>query len=263
MLEHLADILHQTGKRLLDSRSTGGFTYRREGAVVSASVDMDAHHFLVRALSALSPGVPVLSEEDSQGRTGERPDLYWLIDPLDGTASFIDGFPGFVTQAALVRDHRPALAGVYAPVLDETFLAESGGGATRNGKRLKIEARPADKWVLTDNYPTPRGIAADLIHDWDIPGYLECGSIGLKICRVAEGHADLFVKDVPVRDWDVAAPQLVLEEAGGRLRDGAGRPFPYAGGFEHVGLIACASADMVSSVAAWLKEREIQCPTLS
>src|SRR3989344_6895142 len=64
MLERLADILHQTGKRLLDSRSTGGFTYRRAGAVVHASVDMDAHHFLVRALSALSPGVPVLSEGD-------------------------------------------------------------------------------------------------------------------------------------------------------------------------------------------------------
>lgn len=258
MLDRLADILHRTGELLLDSRSTGGFTCHREGAVVSASVDTDAHHFLVRALSALSPGVPVLSEEDPQGRTGERPNLYWLIDPLDGTASFVDGFPGFVTQAALVRDHRPALAGVYAPVLNETFLAESGGGATRNGKRLKIEARPADKWVLTDNYPAPRGIAADLIHDWNIPGYLECGSIGLKICRVAEGKADLFVKDVPVRDWDVAAPQLVLEEAGGQLSSISGRPFPYAGGFEHAGLIACASADMASRVAVWLKERQCQ-----
>lgn len=258
MLEHLADILHQAGRLLLDSRSTGGFTYRRDGAAISASVDMDAHHFLVRVLSELSPGVPVLSEEDPQGRARERPDLYWLIDPLDGTASFVDGFPGFVTQAALVRGHRPVLAGVYAPVSDETFLAESGGGATRNGKRLRVELRPADKWVLTDNYPAPHGIAADLVHDWGIPGYLECGSIGLKICRVAEGNADLFVKDVPVRDWDVAAPQLVLEEAGGQLSDAAGRPFPYAGGFEHTGLIACATSGMTVRVTAWLKERQCQ-----
>ena len=121
-----------------------------------------------------------------------------------------------------------------------------------------MEPRSADEWVLTDNYPAPRGIAADLIHDWDIPGYLECGSIGLKICRVAEGHADFFVKDVPVRDWDVAAPQLVLEEAGGQLSDSTGRRFPYAGGFEHTGLIACATSGMTVRVAAWLKERQCQ-----
>lgn len=258
MRERLADILRQAGALLLERRASGGFTYRRQGAVVNASVDMDAHHFLVQALSALTPGVPVLSEEDAQARMRERPDLYWLIDPLDGTASFVDGFSGFVTQAALMRDRRPVLAGVYAPALGEAFLAEAGAGATRNGARLGVAARPADKWILTDNYPAPRGLAADIIRDWHIPGYLECGSIGLKICRVAEGNADLFVKDVPVRDWDVAAPQLVLEEAGGRLSDIAGRPFPYTGTFEHTGLIAGASVDMIVRAAAWSKERTIQ-----
>ncbi len=258
MRERLAGILHQAGRLLLDLRASGKVTHRRRGAVVNASADAEAHRFLAQALATLSPGVPVVSEEDARTHRHERPDLYWLIDPLDGTASFVDGFPGFVTQAALMRDRRPVLAGVHAPALGETYLAEAGAGATCNGARLGVATRVRDEWVLTDNYPAPRGIAAALMHDWNIPGYLECGSIGLKICRVAEGKADLFVKEVTVRDWDVAAPQLVLEEAGGCLRDSDGRPFAYLGTFEHAGLIACASADTAARVVAWSKGRTVQ-----
>lgn len=258
MREQLADILHRAGRLLLELRAGGTVTHRRRGAVVNASADTEAHRFLAQALAALSPGVPVVSEEDARTHAHERPGLYWLIDPLDGTASFVDGFPGFVTQAALMRDRRPVLAGVHAPALAETFLAEAGAGATRNGARLGVAARAREQWVLTDNYPAPRGVSAALMRDWNIPGYLECGSIGLKICRVAEGKADLFVKDVPVRDWDVAAPQLVLEEAGGCVRDSDGRPFSYTGSFEHAGLIASASADAVARIAAWSRQRAVQ-----
>lgn len=258
MLERLADILRQAGTLLLNRRTAGDFTCHRNGVNVSASVDLDAHRLLVKLLSELSPGVAVLSEEDAQGHTDRRPALYWLIDPLDGTASFVDGFSGFVTQAALIRSGQLVLAGVYAPMTNEMFLAEAGAGATRNGLPISVKVRPRNAWVITDNYPAPRGIAADLVRDWTIPGYLESGSIGLKICRVAEGRADLFVKDVPVRDWDVAAPALVLDEAGGSVSDGAGRPLPYSGEFEHFGLIACAAGEAIGDVAAWIEERRCQ-----
>ena len=69
--------------------------------------------------------------------------------------------------------------------------------------------------VQTDNYPKAKGIAAEIACDLDIQGYLESGSIGLKICRVAEGKAHLFVKDIELYDWDVAAPHLILRESGG------------------------------------------------
>jgi 3'(2'), 5'-bisphosphate nucleotidase len=258
MLNRLATILHQAGKLLLERRASGAFTFTRHDVTVQASVDIEAHNFLLRSLSDLTPGVPVLSEEDASGRSGNRPESYWLIDPLDGTASFVDGYAGFVTQAALIRACRPVLAGVHAPALGETFLAEKGAGATRNAERCRVSTRSQEHWTLTDNYPQPRGSAAALMRDWNIAKYLECGSIGLKICRVADGSADLFVKNVTVRDWDVGAPELVLEEAGGLLRQASGQAFPYVGTFERRGLIACASDQVVARVAAWLKTQEPQ-----
>jgi 3'(2'), 5'-bisphosphate nucleotidase/myo-inositol-1(or 4)-monophosphatase len=219
-------------------------------------VDIEAHNYLVESLSALIPGVPVLSEEDAAARAGDRPDVYWLIDPLDGTASYVDGFDGFVTQAALIRDRKPVLACVRAPAIEQTYLAEQGGGATLNGVRLSVRVRAREHWTLTDNYPTPRGVAAALMQDWKLAGYLECGSIGLKICRVASGDADLFIKDVAVRDWDVAAPQLVLLESGGFLSNAAGNVFGYAGSYEHRGLVACTSAEGGAQAVDWLRRRE-------
>jgi len=251
--EHLAEVLRGAGELLLERRRSGRFTFRREAVSVTASVDVEAHQHLASALKALTPQLPVLSEEDKAAHRAERPSEYWLIDPLDGTASFVDGYQGFVTQAALMSNRRPVLAGVYAPALSQMFLAERGAGATRDGVRLTVRAR--QHWTLTDNYPVARGVAAELMRDWQLTDYLECGSIGLKICRIADASADLFVKDVAVRDWDIAAPQLVLEEAGGHLSDAAGQPFRYAGAYEHHGLVACSSSAGAERVVDWLRRR--------
>lgn len=257
MRERLADILVRAGKLLLQRRADGNFGFTRAGAVVNASVDKEMHTFLLRELTGLTPGIPVLSEEDTTGRTGTRPSRYWLVDPLDGTASFVDGFSGFVTQAALIENRRPVVACIYAPALDELFQAETGAGATRNGEFIRTAKRPKNGLILTDNYPTPRGVAYDLMHEWNLAEYLVSGSIGLKICLVASGKADLFIKDVPVRDWDVAAPQLVLEEAGGCMATSNGGDFAYAGSFEHTGLIACASRELAKSAVTWFSKRKL------
>jgi len=257
MLDRLSHILRDAGALLLERRSRGAFTFEREAASVHASVDIEAHDLLVRGLAMLTPGVPVLSEEDAASRSaGGRPDKYWLIDPLDGTASFVDGYPGFVTQAALMERRRPVLSGVYAPLHEQMFLAETGAGATCNGSRCKVEGRPIRESTIIDNYAAPRGVAAELMRAWHIGHYLECGSIGLKVCRIADGTADLFVKDVTVRDWDLAAPHLVLEEAGGVLSDARGQPIPYAGVFERNGVIACTSSNLSMRLSAWLRQRE-------
>lgn len=259
MLKQLAATMRGAGQLLIARRNTGEFTYRRKAeASVTASVDIEAHEFLMRELGNLLPNVVVLSEEDAQARAEVRPKTYWLIDPLDGTASFVDGFSGFVTQAALINDSKLMCAAVYAPALNEIFLAEAGKGATKNGNPIRVSERSRDQWIIADNYPSPRGIAAELMHAWTIPNYLESGSIGLKICRVAEGQADIFVKDVCVRDWDLAAPQLVLQEAGGYLADSAGQSFPYSGDYERDGLIASAKLETIVSVADWIRERQCQ-----
>jgi len=192
--------------------------------------------------------IPIVSEEDVNSQSNDRPDEYWLIDPIDGTASFAYGFSGFVCQVALIRDKQPQLAGVYAPALDKLYMAVRGQGATLNGHRIQVKVVNRRELTLVDNYPQPKGLAKFIFNKFHCESYLESGSIGLKICLVAEGVADIFSKDVCVRDWDVAAPHLILQEAGGVLTQFRGEPFDYQGSYERCGLVATSSEGLLSEV---------------
>ncbi|CAL9567014.1 3'(2'),5'-bisphosphate nucleotidase CysQ [Nocardiopsis dassonvillei] len=237
-------------------------TWRRDAAAVrgvwegdqfKAEADARAHRELSERLTAIAPDIPVVSEEDPGSLVRERPPRYWLIDPIDGTASYAHGFPGYVTQAALVIGGRPEVAAVYAPETRALYTAVRGRGARRDGVPLpRRPAAPPGHGVLTDNTPEPRGIAARVRDRFGYEDYLESGSISLKLCLIAEGAAHLFVKDVPVRDWDVAAPGLVLAETGGLLTRLDGTPFRYRGGYEHTGLVGGADPATCRTVARWL-----------
>ncbi len=225
-----------------------------EGHQFKAHADVMAHEALTDRLTAIDGAIPVRSEEDPtwHGRDSARPERYWLIDPIDGTASFAAGFRGYVTQAALVVNARPTLAAIYAPEHDVLYTALRGAGAAANGRPLTPQApAPLGTGVLTDSAPRPRGIARRVYDHFGYTEYLECGSISLKLCRIAEGAAQLFVKDVPVRDWDVAAPELLVTETGGWLCRLDGADFPYTAGVEHTGLIAAADPDTCAAVAHW------------
>ncbi|WP_051060916.1 inositol monophosphatase family protein [Nocardiopsis gilva] len=240
-----------------DARATRGVW---EGSQFKAEADARAHEALSGRLRGIAADIPVLSEEDPDSLRGDRPASYWLIDPIDGTASYAHGYPGYVTQAALVSDGRPVLAAVYAPEDDALYTAARGGGAAANGRPLPRTARIGPgAGVLTDNTPAPHGIAREVYEHFGYTAYLECGSISLKLCRIAEGAAHLFVKDVPVRDWDVAAPELLLGETGAYLSRLDGTRFGYSGGFEHTGLIGAADPAVGDGITDWYSTRTATC----
>ncbi len=236
-----------------DARATSGVW---EGSQFKAEADAMAHGALSDRLRALEPGVPVLSEEDSASLVSDRPGVHWMIDPIDGTASFVHGYPGYVTQAALMEGGVPVVSAIYAPENDVMYAAVRGVGATRNGDHLpRLSPAPVGTGALIDNTPEPRGIALAVYRHFGFGEYLESGSIGLKLCRIAEGAAQLFVKDVPIRDWDVAAPQLVLEETGAGLLRLDGTRFDHRGGYESGGLIAGTDEAACAEVARWHRSR--------
>lgn len=248
MIEPLKKILKEVGTALLKWQGRAGGEW--QGMQLKTEADREAHQALVVALTALLD-VPVLSEEDPESHAEIRPDKYWLIDPIDGTASLAGGFDGFVTQAALMENGTPVLAAVYAPVLDRMYTAEKGAGAFCNGERIQV-AQDENRLILVDNYPEPRATAAEMMEKLPCTGYLESGSISLKILRVADGSADLFFKDVVVRDWDVGAPVLILEEAGGTFTTVDGQPYPFSGNLEKQGLIAARSKEICEKAASCL-----------
>jgi 3'(2'), 5'-bisphosphate nucleotidase len=242
------DAVEKVRERLLVWRAEREFNAKVVGGTIKAEADRMAHDCLVDALGG--SGHPVLSEEEPWHFDVDRPVRYWLVDPLDGTASFVGGYAGFVTQVAFMEHGRPVAAAVCAPALDLLYTAVMAGGAKVNGRSLRSLYK-GGSIRLIDNYPEPRGFAARVHAGLACGGYIESGSIGLKICRVADGTADLFVKDVPVRDWDIAAPHLVLGEAGGSVLGLDRREFTYSGRPEHNGLVAASSLELTERFLRW------------
>ena len=171
-------------------------------------------------------GNPIVISEECFTSLDKRPENYWLIDPIDGTASWYNGFQGFVTQAALIHNGFPVYGVVYAPVFGNIWSAHKGRGAFLNGQQLP-SLLSHDQLTLIDNYPEPRHIAHLIFDALKIQNYIECGSLGLKACFVADGRADIFIKDILFRDWDIAAADVILTELGGILSDLSGNPIIY------------------------------------
>lgn len=244
LIERIQDILREVGATLLAMRANGPVEGVWHATQLKSEADLIAEMMIIQRLRALSPDLPVMSEEDQASHVVDRFSRYWLVDPIDGTASFCGGYSGFVTQLALMENAQPVLGVVYAPALDMMYVAEKGSGASANGIKLAVGLQ-CGAIILTDNYPEPRGIAQLLHEKLPCVGYLESGSIGLKICRVADNQATLFVKDVTVRDWDLAPGHLILNEAGGVLVDLQGHEINYGGSMEQAGGLIAASSQVI------------------
>ena len=215
--------------------------------------DLHAHTTLVSLLTDAYAGIPIVSEEDAS-HAEERPGDYWLIDPIDGTASWSTGFPGFVCQLARIVDGTVVFSVIHAPVLGTTWTAVRDEGAYLDGQRMPLRPpAPSEGMVVVDNYPEPRGVCDRLMRWLRTDAYLESGSIGLKAVLVATGRADLFVKDVVVRDWDVAPALAIAHEVGAFVSGADGSAFPLSGPYEKPdGLVVAADAALGGRVAAWM-----------
>ena len=252
MLERLEHLVRKIGTRIRGLKDTAALDGEWDGPQLKTEADLIAHRCFVEGLKAIDPTLPVVSEESPDNQSEARPERYFLIDPIDGTASLAGGFPGWVCQVALMEWGRPILAAISAPDLGQVYTARLGAGAWLNGGKLSLGGHP-DRCTLIDNYPGPQGSAIKVMKHLNCTGYVECGGISLKILRIADGTADVFFKDVVVRDWDLAAPHLVLEEAGAVLRLITGLPMAYEGAFDKPGVVAARSLDTIDAVVQWWK----------
>ncbi|HVF36189.1 MAG TPA: 3'(2'),5'-bisphosphate nucleotidase CysQ [Candidatus Saccharimonadia bacterium] len=194
--------------------------------------DLAAHRVIGAGLDALTPQLPVLSEESAEVAWSERATWrrYWLVDPLDGTREFVKRNGEFTVNIALIEDGEPTLGVIYAPALDELAHAVRGAGASAhdsNGTRgLRVATRHTPPWRVAGSrsHRDPRTeVFLARIGEHEL---LALGS-SLKFCRLAAGELDVYVRYGPTCEWDTAAGQCILEEAGGRLTDLAGEPLTY------------------------------------
>ena len=204
---------------------------KRDNSPLTAA-DLAAHRVIVDGLHELAPQIPVLSEESAEQaawsvrRTWPR---YFLVDPLDGTREFVKRNGEFTVNIALIDGHVPILGVVYAPALDELYWAWAGGAAqfATKSQSGKLHTRPrATPLVVAGSrsHADPRMTTA-----LDKLGAHQTIALGssLKFCRAARGAVDLYLRYGPTSEWDTAAGQCVLEQAGGAVQRLDGAPLAY------------------------------------
>lgn len=214
-----------------------GVEHKLDHSPVTAA-DMAANRVLLAGLSNVLP-VPVISEEAHALPLSERQQwsCYWLIDPLDGTKEFIAGNDHFCINIALMDQHGPYLGLVHAPVSGDSYLGSAQLGAWKypaNGEPVSIRARPVHPeqplLALTSQRHGKQAVATLLqrmTERWSAPVQAEPMGSALKICRVAEGHADIYPRLGPTSEWDTAAPHAILNAAGGTLMRTDFQPLQY------------------------------------
>jgi len=197
------------------------------------SADLAAHDIISEGLSSLEPGLPILSEEGEIPPFEERSrwQSYWLVDPLDGTRGFAARSGEFTVNVALVSNGEPVLGVVAVPVSGICCAAVRGGGARvehADGARESIHTRrlPGHQVVVLRSRRRRHADVDRLIAQLGAVRVIRASS-SLKACLVARGIADLYPAFGPTSEWDTAASQCLLEEAGGGLTDRALRPLRY------------------------------------
>ncbi len=197
------------------------------------AADERAEDVILAGLARLTPTVPVVSEEAaSAGHIPEVHDLFWLVDPLDGTKEFVRRSGEFTVNIALIRDGMPILGVVHAPAIAKTFAAAGPGTATRwlgDGAPEAIRTRRPPPEGLTVLTSRSHGAGAQLdawLATHRIAGRVTAGS-SLKFCVIACGEADAYPRFGPTSEWDTAAGHAVLLAAGGSITETDGTPLAY------------------------------------
>ena len=254
-LRDALEVVMREAGELARVTSRGEFKRWTKGADHSpvSEGDIAVNNLLRTRLGALAPHAGWLSEETEDNLAGRDLQHAWIVDPIDGTRAYIAGKPDWTISVALVEAGRPLLAALYAPVTDEMFLGVAGLGATLNGIPMMANAgaelagaklagpkRYLDRMteLAPDALPQPK------VH-----------SLALRLTRVAHGGLDLAFSSPGSHDWDLAAADLLVHEAGGAMTDLTGRPLRYNQPLTAHGALIAAGGARHGTVIALMRDR--------
>jgi 3'(2'), 5'-bisphosphate nucleotidase len=231
LLDDIARAATDAGEAILEIVAGGFAVETKSDASPVTAADRAAELIILAALARAAPGVPVIAEEEvAAGRIPAHDQLYFLVDPLDGTKEFVRGGDDYTVNIGLIANGQPRLGVVFTPARRTLHAGIVGGSAwtEKDGERTTISTR-------APSHP-PTAVASKSHFNQATADYLEraakgCGqvSIGssLKFCLVAEGRADIYPRLSPTSEWDTAAGHAVLLAAGGRVDGPDGTPLRY------------------------------------
>ncbi len=240
-LEYSADVVQiarQAGSVILEYYKTGArITYKSDSSPLTEA-DTAANNTIVQGLTDLDSTIPIVSEELQMPKYAVRSKWshYWLIDPMDGTKSFISGDGQFTVNIAMISEGSPVFGVVHSPVENATYygIKNTGAMCIRNGKNIAepIEVRKYNGTLATVISSKSRGQKKvgefrDRLRSGSIATNHLSVSSSIKFCRLAEGTADVLAGFGATSEWDTAAAHCVVECAGGKVLDLTGKPMVY------------------------------------
>ncbi len=230
ILPEIIDLAEQAGQLIMEIYASGFKVNNKTDNTPVTCADLAANELIVKKLSELTPAIPILSEESAEISFSERClwETYWLVDPLDGTRAFIDRTGEFSVNIALIHKNHPVLGVIFSPVKQCFFYAYKGKGAfyldkDKQKKRLRVREKCQKKVIVAGTQTSMHSTALqtflkNLVKTFASYEIMLMGS-SLKSCMVAEGVADVYARLGPTSEWDTAAAQCIVEEAGGLITD--------------------------------------------
>ena len=218
-LEKIVSIAKEAGDAIIQIYKKDFTIEYKEDNSPLTQADTKANEIICSALEKLYPNTPIISEENKQTEYAVRKnwEYYWCIDPIDGTKEFIKKNDEFTVNIALIHKGRPVLGVVYAPAIEEMYKAKKDTGAYKNGEKLplKTNQHPEEKLHVVASKSHLSEETQEFIDNLDTKE-IEQVSKGssLKLCMVATGEADIYPRLAPTMEWDTAAADAIVREAG-------------------------------------------------
>jgi myo-inositol-1(or 4)-monophosphatase len=222
----LAEAMREAGALALKTfRSPMRRWTKGTGSSPVSEADIAVDALLRERLGTAFPAYGWLSEETEDDPRRLAAEAVWIVDPIDGTRSYLDEKDDWAVSVALAAGGRPKLAALFAPATDEFFLATAGGGATCNGVAIRTNLGTGFDGARLLGPKRMLGRLSDL-HPSAVP-LPRIGSLALRLARIAQGAADIAIVGGNSHDWDLAAADLLVHEAGGMLTDIDGEALTY------------------------------------
>jgi myo-inositol-1(or 4)-monophosphatase len=218
-----------------------------------SEADIAVNEFLHQRLLAIAAGYGWLSEETEDDPARLQAENVWIVDPIDGTRAYLAGQDDWSVSAALSSRGRPVLGAIFAPVTQELFLAAAGSGATLNGVPIAASSGSHVEGATVMGPKRHLNWLADL--NTNAIAVPRIGSIALRLARVAQGALDVAFAGGNSHDWDLAAADLLVHEAGGALTTLTGDTLTYNGSELVHGALLAAGQDRHATLIDLVRNR--------
>lgn len=233
LIDPVVALAEEAGRAILEVYASDFEVQSKDDNSPLTKADLASNRRIVAGLQALTPDIPIITEEAGLPDFATRSswNRYWLIDPLDGTKEFVNRNGEFTVNIALIDHHKPVLGVVHVPVTNTSYIGCDGVGAERRNSDGTTTAIN-----VLDKCASPVRVVGSRSHRGaSLDAYLknlgECDMIpmgsSLKFCVIAEGGADLYPRLGLTSEWDTAAAQAVVEQAGGSVVTLDGKPMKY------------------------------------